>query len=402
MSIGLLAEFVPVDVVDAAVHHYGRQARRAGGKPPPAAVSYAVVGPALYAEEDYSEVTAKLSRVLTVLGCWDPRRPATASAPAQARVRLGARVVGEVFHRVAQPLGGALVGGVIGRWRAVSLDGMVFDVPDGPENAEEFGYAGRGANRSAFPRVRAVTLVECGTEAVIGAELGPCVGEGAGERTPARRMYGLPTSDPMLVCDAGFYGFDDWCAAADTGAALLWRVGDTVGPPLVEMLPDGSHTSVVFAETVSSEQRADLLDRARAGRRPDPGEARVVRVVEYYVDGRGPDTGKELICLLTTITDHRRASAGRLAEGYHPGWNHEGGNAQIKTGLRGPGKVLRSQSPELVKQEVYGYFLAHYTLIGLAARAAAQAGPDIGGISFAKTLRVARRQIEDDPAAFPP
>ena len=50
----------------------------------------------------------------------------------------------------------------------------------------------------------------------------------------------------ILLCDAGFYGFEDWCAAAGSGAALLWRVGDTVDLPLVQALPDGSYTSVVF------------------------------------------------------------------------------------------------------------------------------------------------------------
>lgn len=63
-------------------------------------------------------------------------------------------------------------------------------------------------------------------------------------------------------------------------------------------------------------------------------------VLRYYVDGRAD---RELICLLTTVTDWTRAPAGVLAAGYHETWPHEGGNAQIKTSLRGPGRILRSK-----------------------------------------------------------
>lgn len=30
------------------------------------------------------------------------------------------------------------------------------------------------------------------------------------------------------------------------------------------------------------------------------------------------------------------------------------GNDQIKTHLRGPGRILRSKSPDMVRQEIYG------------------------------------------------
>ena len=67
-------------------------------------------------------------------------------------------------------------------------------------------------------------------------------------------------------------------------------------------------------------------------------------MIEYEVPDRQGDGKGELIALITTITDLRQAPAAILAQAYHQRWEHETGNKQLKTYLRGPGKVLRSQS----------------------------------------------------------
>jgi hypothetical protein len=51
-------------------------------------------------------------------------------------------------------------------------------------------------------------------------------------------------------------------------------------------------------------------------------------------------------------------------------WEHETGNDQLKTHLRGPGRVLRSRSPDMVRQEIYGYLLTHYAISALICQAA--------------------------------
>ena len=71
-------------------------------------------------------------------------------------------------------------------------------------------------------------------------------------------------------------------------------------------------------------------------------QARYVRVIEYDVPDREGAGRDELLVLVTTITDFRAAAAQALAGAYHERWEHETGNAQLKTCLRGPGRVLRS------------------------------------------------------------
>ena len=77
----------------------------------------------------------------------------------------------------------------------------------------------------------------------------------------------------------------------------------------------------------------------------------------------------------------------------------ETGNGQLKTALRGPGQVLRSQSPALVEQELWGYLLTHYAISALICTAATAAGVDPDRVKFTRTLRIVRRAAGP---AFPP
>ncbi len=133
----------------------------------------------------------------------------------------------------------------------------------------------------------------------------------------------------------------------------------------------------------------------------DPDRAVLVRVVEYTVPDRTGDGKDELIALITTILDMVAAPAQVLAQTYHDRWEHETGNDQLKTHLRGPGRVLRSKSPDLVRQEIYGYLLTHYAISALICRAATAADIDPDRVKFLRTVRIIRRRVTDS-AAFPP
>ena len=123
-------------------------------------------------------------------------------------------------------------------------------------------------------------------------------------------------------------------------------------------------------------------------------------MIEYEVPDRAGDGKDELIALVTTITDLRQAPAPALASAYHERWEHETGNAQLKTYLRGPGKILRSQSPDMVKQEIWGYLLTHYAISALICTAATAAGIDPDRVKFKRAVRIIRRRVNDP--AFPP
>jgi hypothetical protein len=400
VSLGVLASSVPRDVIDDAVAAAGRQAKRSDGKLPPHVMVYFAMAMALFAGDDYEEVAARLAGTLGSWGCWDARwGPPTSGGITRARERLGAEPLASIFAQVAVPVADRLTrGAFLGPWRLMSIDGFEWDVPDTPGNAAAFGYRSGGRERPAFPKVRVVTVSECGSHAVVDAETGGVAGKGSGEQSLARPLYGRLEEDWLLIADRNFYNWQDWCAAAASGAALLWRVKADLALPVPEMLPDGSYSSVLINPKASAAARRRLAQAARAGEDLDAGSARYVRVIEYQVPGRDGDG--ELIALVTTITEMTAAPAPLLAQAYHERWEHEVGNDQIKTHLRGPGKVLRSRSPDMVRQEIYGYLLAHHAISALICRAATEADIDPDRVKFTRTVRIVRRAI--GPGAFPP
>jgi hypothetical protein len=403
ISLGVLASWVPADAIDDAVEATGRQERRRGGKLPPRVVAYLVMALALFADEDYEEVAARLAGTFADWDGWEESwgSAPTSGAITQARQRLGPEPLEELFAQVARPVADMVTAGAfLGRRRLMSIDGMEWDVPDTPANAAFFGFTGTGKDGApgAFPKARVVTVSECASHAAVLAAIGPAAAKGSGEQSLARELYPRLEEDWLLLADRNFYNWADWCTAAGTGAALLWRVRSDLRLPVLELLGDGSYRSVLVRPRIEGAARARLVEAARGDGDLDPAAARRVRVVEYEVPDR--DGRNEQCTLVTTITDPREAPAAALAPAYHQRWEHEGANAQLKTFLRGPGRILRSKSPDMAEQELWGYLLTHYALSALACTAATAAGIDPDRVRPKRTLRAVRRRVADP--AFPP
>jgi len=389
VSLGVLVSTVPRDVVDAAVAACGVGDRRSGGKLPAHVTAYLTMGLCLFGDDDYEEVATKVTGSLDRWGCWDASWSVpTSSGITQARKRLGRNVFAEIFEGVAQPVGGMLTrGAMLHEWRVLAIDGFDVDLPDTEANAAEFGYAGSGDNRSAYPKARVVALSECGTHAFLAAEV---AGYAIGEATLAQRLYGRLRPDELLTADRNFYSFQAWGDAVATGAALLWRAPTGLRLPMIRVLPDGTYLSVLANPKLRARRDA-LVAAATAGQDIDPADGYLVRVVEYTVPDRvGNGTG-ELIALITTITAPAEGRADELADTYHQRWEHETGNDQLKTHLRGPGRVLRSRLPDLAHQEIWAWLTVHYAIAVLIARAAEAADIDPDRISFTRALRIIRR-----------
>ncbi|HET9254464.1 MAG TPA: hypothetical protein VFO16_04590, partial [Pseudonocardiaceae bacterium] len=238
------------------------------------------------------EVATNVTGSLSAWGCWDAGWSVpTSSGITQARKRLGPMVLAEVFERVAGPVATrSMRGAWLREWRLLAIDGFDVDLPDTDANVAEFGYAGSGDNRSAFPKARVVALAECGTHAFVAAEAGAYP---VGEKTLAHRLYQRLRRDELLTADRNFYCFQGWGLAAGTGAALLWRAPTQLELPVVKVLSDGTYLSVLINPTIRGARRRAAITRtareiAEGGDAQllDPAEAHLVRVVEYDVPDR--------------------------------------------------------------------------------------------------------------------
>ena len=125
-----------------------------------------------------------------------------------------------------------------------------------------------------------------------------------------------------------------------------------------------------------------------------------MRVIEYEL--KGVKNAEPIYRLITTILDHEQAPAQELAALYHERWEIETALDELKTHLRGGAHiVLRSKTPDLVRQECYGLLLAHYAIRGLMHEAALSVEVDPDKLSFLHAVRVVRRKLPQ-LAAFPP
>ena len=400
VSIGVLVSSIPRDVIDVAVAAHGVGPKRSDGTLPAHVVAYLTMGLCLFPDDDYTEVATKVTGSLSRFGCWNASwKVPTSSGISQARKRVGSQVMADVFEGVAQPVATSSTRGAwLRRWRLLAIDGFDVDLADTPENVAEFGYAGSGDNRSAFPKARVVALAECGTHVFLAAEVD---GYSVGEKTLAGRLYPRLRRDELLTADRNFYSFDAWSVAVRTGAALLWRAPTQLRLPVAQVLTDGTYTSVVIDPSIRGARREKIITAARAGQELDPDEAHLVRVVEYDVPDRAGNGAGELIVLLSTIVDPTDARVDELAAAYHDRWEEETANDQLKTHLRGPGRVLRSRLPDLVRQEIWAWLSVHYAVAALVTRAAEAADMDPDRISYTRTLRLVRRTATGT-ATFPP
>jgi Transposase DDE domain len=205
--------------------------------------------------------------------------------------------------------------------------------------------------------------------------------------------------DMLVLADAGLYPYELFNSFAATGADLAWRIGASVSVGHLRWLPDGSYLALIYAAGLSAQRRARLVEQARAGHVVPVELARVVRVVEDAVPDHNPDG--ELIVVITTVLDPHDLPAVELAGAYHQRWEEESALDELKTDLRGRGEVLRSKTPDLVEQQMWGLLLAHYAVRALLLDAADPAGYDPDRMSFVKGVRVVRRQVTDQAAITP-
>jgi hypothetical protein len=272
----------------------------------------------------------------------------------------------------------------------------VLDVPDTPANDEEFGRSGNEETPGPLPQVRLVALGECGTHALVDAELG---GVTTGEQTLAAQLIARFAPGMLVLADRNFYSYQAWQQAAVTGARLLWRVTSTLALPVLAWLPDGSYRSVLINPKIRGRRREALLAAAATGADLDPAQAMMVRVVEYTIEDR-PGSG-ELFCLITSLLDHEFAPAVELAAAYAQRWEIELSFAEIETHQTGHHRVLRSKTPELVKQEIWSLLLTHYAIRHIMKDAADTVGTDPDDLSFIRSYRAIRRQITNQGGFSP-
>jgi hypothetical protein len=338
-------------------------------------VVYYVIALALYMQSSYREVLRCLLEGVQWLR--DPSagvRVAGKSGISQARTRLGWEPLRQLHDALVGPIAVRGTRGAWYRsWRLVSLDGSTLDVADEKVNEEAFSRPGASRGASAYPQVRFVSLVENGTHVLFGSQM---EGYRSGEITLAKAVLPRLKKGMLCLADRNFFGFELWQLAQGTGGDLLWRMKKNMRMAADKRLPDGSYLSHVYPSERDWRHKTNGI---------------VLRVIDYRLEGI--EGSEPIYRLATTILDPAKAPAGELAALYHERWEIETAFDELKTHLRGAQIVLRSKTPDLVRQEFYGLLMAHFAIRGLMHEAALKANEDPDRLSFLHAVRVIRRKI---------
>jgi Insertion element 4 transposase N-terminal/Transposase DDE domain len=382
VAVGVLAKAVPLASVMEVLTNCNKTSRRERDLPAHLVVYY-VMALGLYMHCACREVLRCLLEGIRWLhGPETDCAVAGDSGISQARTRLGWEPLRRLHDELVRPIATPETRGAWYRkWRLVSLDGSTLEVPDTHPNAEAFGRPHNHKGKGGFPQIRFVSLAENGTHVLFGSRMGECRSSEfalAEEALPALGEGMLCMADRLFLCHRL------WTKARANGADLLWRASKSFPLPCHERLPDGSYLSALYPKT--SDRR-----RGCNGIR--------VRVIEYQLPKLAG--AESLYRLVTSILDPERAPAEELAPLYHDRWEMETALDELKSHLRGPRIVLRSKTPDLVRQEFYGLMLTHFAIRGLMHEAALRADEDPHRLTYTHTVRVLRRRLPQ-LGAIPP
>ena len=377
ISLGVIAKTFPLSKVRSALAATNKTSIRQRDLPAHVVVYY-VIALALYMQSSYREVLrCLLEGVQWLLDPSSPVKVAGKSGISQARTRLGWEPMGQLHDEVVRPIAkSATKGAWYGKWRLVSLDGSTLDVADEASNDAAFGRPGASRGSSAYPQIRFVSLVENGTHVLFGSQM---ANYATGEITLAKSVLAGLQKGMLCLADRQFFGFALWVQAQATGADLLWRIKKNMRLAIDQRLPDGSYLSRIYPSERDWRHKTNGVG---------------VRVIDYRLEGVAE--AEPIYRLVTTILDHELAPAHELAALYHERWEIETALDELKIHLRGARIVLRSKTPDLVRQEFYGLMMAHFAIRSLIHEAALKADQDPDKLSFLHAVRVVRRKL---PAA---
>jgi hypothetical protein len=295
--LGELTQFAPFELVDDVLAGTGAVQRRLRVLPSRVGV-YFLLALGLFPGLGYRQVWAKLTAGLDGLAGLAVAAPSE-KALRDLRRRLGPAPLKALFEVLAGPLAWPYAPGVrFGGLRTVAFDGCSsIRVPDTARNRAWPGRIRHKAGFAGYPLVHLMTLAETGTRALLGAVIG-CAADGD-EPALARGLLPLLGPGMLVLADRAFDTGAFLAAAAGTGADFLVRARATRSPRVTQVLPDGSWLAEI-------------------------GGLRV-RVIEAAVTVTGADGTRwsDRYRLITTLTDHRRYPAHRLARLYHERWEIE-------------------------------------------------------------------------------
>ncbi len=347
LSASLLARVYPAALIGEILDAHGCNSKRIRSLPAVPG-TYFCMALSLYPEAAYEQVFAVVSQGLSWMQGHDADATIAKSSLSEMRGKIGYAPLQNLVARACLPLTDAKhhPDAFYAGLRLVAIDGSNLEVADEPDNVKAFGYPGSRTGHAGYPQAQCAVLVECASHAIIAANLGAYR---EAEWVICQPLLASLDAGMLCLADRGFNGYAHWAAAQATGAQLLWRCANNRKLPVIKALSDGSYLSAIYPSSVTSKKQ-----------RQASTEGITVRVIDYALPSIAE--GQPRYRLLTTLLDEKITPALELATLYHQRWAVEAVFDELKIHLLQKRRVLRSKTADLVRQEFYGWVLAHYAV----------------------------------------
>ena len=333
---------------------------------------WVIVGFGLFVHKSYRE----LFRLINVGSLKLPSRATLAAARKRLRPEWLEKLHSQVVELLATPkrCPSAFYKGL----RLIGIDGTLLDCYDSDSNREYFHRPRNQSGNGAFPKVRMVVLAELGTRVLWRSIIGTyhdC------ERVLGEQLIGFLTPKVLLLADRHFGVAPFICKLLAASIPFLIRCKKSHLFPAETKLSDGSFLSKIY-----------IGKNDRRCKRP----GKTVRVIRYTIDDpvRG-DRNQEHV-LVTNLLDPKKYPAKDLIYLYHDRWEEELAFREIKETLH-HGEVLRSQSPELIKQELWGMLLAHFVIRKWLYQATKAHAIAPSSLSFKAAFEIVQLRLDTAP-----
>jgi hypothetical protein len=253
------------------------------------------------------------------------------------------------------------------RWngRQVQLvDGTTLSMPDTPENQKAFPQSPSQKPGVGFPIVRVVTLFALAVGTVLDAALGPYQGKQTGETALFHSLHGNLAEGDILLADRYFSSYWEIALAQQRRADVVCRLHQRRRADFRRGRRLGREDHVV---EWAKPPRPDWMDEATYQALPATLAVREVRVRVQH-----PGFRTQVLVVVTTLLDAEAFPREDIAILYRVRWYAELDLRSLKQALQMD--VLRCQTPEMVRKEVWAHLLGYNLLRGLMAQAAQAAG----------------------------
>ena len=372
-DLSVFQKELPIDWIEQALKQTDKASIRRR-KLPAELVVWLIVGIGLYRNRSISEVVAKLDlKLVNKLG-----ETVAPSAIPQARQRLTDTPLQALFDISAN------------HWleredkedtwhglQLYSIDGTQLRCADSPETAEEFGYlTNNPPKHTEYPVIRMCALMSLRSRMIKDVKFGS---SGIGEINYAKQLVNSATENSLTILDRCYLSAE---------LMINWQ---RAKPNQNWMTPIKRNTKYRVIEQYAENDFLVEMNVSGHARKQDPSLPEVwqARLVTY----KDQKQKNHISGLLSSLHNPQQYPADDILDVYFERWEIENGYGEIKQYQLDESILLRSQTVQGIKQEIWGLLIAYNLIRVEISQIAKEAKVSPLRISFVMAMRYIQDEL---------